>query len=58
MLLTIGMMVKNEEKYLERCLQALSPIVDVLDAELVIVDTGSEDRTVEIARKYTDNIYV
>ena len=56
MILSIGMIVKNEEKYLEQCLTALQPILDELDSELIITDTGSTDRTVEIARKFTDNI--
>lgn len=57
MLLTIGLMVKNEEKHLARCIEALMPILNKLEAELVIVDTGSEDNTVEIARKYTEKVY-
>jgi CDP-glycerol glycerophosphotransferase (TagB/SpsB family)/GT2 family glycosyltransferase len=57
MLLSIGMMVKNEEKYLEECLQGLKPILDEVDSELIIVDTGSTDRTVEIAKKYTNRVY-
>jgi len=57
MKLSIGMMVKNEEKNLERCLQSLQPIRDQIDSELIIVDTGSEDRTVEIAEKYKAQIY-
>ena len=54
MLLSIGLIVKNEEKYLERCLQALQPIRDALECELIIADTGSTDRSVEIAKKYAD----
>jgi glycosyltransferase involved in cell wall biosynthesis/SAM-dependent methyltransferase len=57
MLLTIGMMVKNEEKHLTECLSSLDKIRDELDSELVIVDTGSDDNTVEIAKKYTDKVY-
>lgn len=57
MLLSIGMIVKNEEKLLERCLTALKPILDNVDSELIIADTGSTDRTVEIAKKFTDNVY-
>lgn len=57
MLLSIGMMVKNEEKYLEKCLKSLMPLIDSLDAELIVVDTGSEDRTVEIAKKYASKVY-
>ena len=45
--------VKNEENVLARCLDS---IVDLMD-EIIIVDTGSTDRTKEIARGYTENIY-
>lgn len=57
MLLTIGMIVKDEEKYLESCLDALKPILDNVDSELIIVDTGSTDGTVEIAKKYTGKVF-
>lgn len=57
MLLSIGMMVKNEEKNLDKCLSSVMPLVDNLGAELIIVDTGSEDKTVEISKKYTDKLY-
>lgn len=56
MLLTIGMIVKNEEKYLGRCLSALTPILENVESELIIADTGSGDRTVEIARRFTDKV--
>lgn len=56
MLLTIGMIVKNEEKYLRQCLTALQPILNSIDSELIIVDTGSTDSTVEIAREFTDKV--
>lgn len=57
MLLSIGLMVKNESKHLEQCLRSLTPILDSLDSELVIVDTGSTDNTVQIARQYTENVF-
>lgn len=47
------MIVKNEEAFLGRCLSSVAPFVD----EIIIVDTGSEDRTVEIARAFTEKIY-
>lgn len=47
------LIVKNEEKVLERCLKSLQGLYD----ELIIVDTGSTDNTKEIARKYTDLVY-
>ena len=54
--LTIAMIVKNEEKKLDRCLSSLKPLMDAVPSELIITDTGSTDRTVEIAQKYTDRI--
>jgi glycosyltransferase involved in cell wall biosynthesis len=47
------MIVKNEEAVLARCLDSLKGIAE----EIVIVDTGSTDRTKEIAARYTDKIY-
>ena len=47
------MIVKNEESCLERCLNSISKFAD----EIIIVDTGSTDKTKEIARKFTDLIY-
>lgn len=54
--LTIGMIVKNEEKTLDRCLSSLKPLMEAVESELIVTDTGSTDRTVEIAKKYTDHI--
>lgn len=49
---SLCMIVKNEEATLDRCLSSVAGLVD----EIVIVDTGSTDRTKEIAGKYTDKI--
>lgn len=46
------LIVKDEEVLLGKCLDTLKGI-----DELVIVDTGSKDRTKEIASRYTDKIY-
>lgn len=46
------MIAKNEEEMLARCLDSLKGV-----DEIIICDTGSEDRTVEIAKKYTPNVY-
>lgn len=51
--ISVCMIVKNEGAVLERCLESLLPIAD----EIVIVDTGSTDKTKEIAARYTDKIY-
>ncbi len=54
--LTVGLIVKNEEKNLGKCLSALEPLLEAVPSELIVTDTGSTDRTVEIARKYTDHV--
>lgn len=51
--ISVCMIVKNEEAVLARCLDSLRGIAD----EIVIVDTGSTDRTKEIAALYTSRIY-
>lgn len=55
--LSIGMIVKNEENKLEKCLQALQPLRDALSCELVIADTGSTDSTRAIAERYADVVF-
>lgn len=57
MLLSIVMMMKNEEEHLDRTLGALKPLMNDINSELIILDTGSTDKSVEIAKKYTDNVY-
>ena len=51
--ISLCMIVKNEENTLSRCLDSVRGAVD----EIIIVDTGSSDRTVEIAKRYTDKVY-
>ena len=53
MTISVCMIVKNEERVLARCLDSLKGLYE----ELIIVDTGSTDRTKEIASHYTDKIY-
>lgn len=57
MLLSIVMMIKNEERYLDMTLKSLDPLMNYIKSELIILDTGSTDRSVEIAQKYTDKVY-
>ena len=50
--LTLSMIVKNEEKYLEGCLNSVCDITN----EIVIVDTGSTDKTLKIAKKTAERL--
>ncbi|MCC3374068.1 glycosyltransferase [Cohnella sp. REN36] len=52
-LLSLCMICKNEEKVLTRCLESVQGIAD----EIIVVDTGSTDKTKEIARRYTEHVY-
>ena len=45
--------MKNEEMNLAHCLDSVADLVE----EIIIVDTGSKDRTVEIASHYTTKVY-
>lgn len=50
---SVCIIVKNEEKHIEECCKRLQPY----GFETVIVDTGSTDHTIDLARKYTDRVY-
>ena len=50
-LLSIGMIFKNEERCLERCLKSLQPLRDAVPCELVMADTGAEDGSRTIAEQ-------
>jgi len=50
--LSLCMIVKNEEEFLEQCLSSVKYIAD----EIIIVDTGSTDRTKEIAKKFNAKV--
>lgn len=56
-LLSIGMIVKNEIRSLEKCLKALKPLLETIPCEVVIADTGSDDGTREVAGHYADIVF-
>ena len=47
------MIVKNEEEFLPNCLNSIKDVVD----EIIIVDTGSTDNTVTIAKSFGAKVY-
>ncbi len=51
--ISLCMIVKNEEDILARCLDTVCDLMD----EIIIVDTGSTDKTKEIAARYTKQLY-
>ncbi len=51
--ISVCIIAKNEEKHIEECLKRLK----LYPYEIVLVDTGSTDNTIEIASHYTKHIY-
>jgi O-antigen biosynthesis protein len=51
--LSLCMIVKNEEKHLVKCLKSIRDIVD----EIIIVDTGSTDKTKDIATVFGAKVF-
>jgi glycosyltransferase involved in cell wall biosynthesis len=56
MKLSIAMIVKDEEKNLPRCFQSIKTLLD-MGVQLVVVDTGSTDRTMGICKQYGAELY-
>lgn len=50
--ISVCIIAKNEEKRIEKCLASVKPY----GFEIVVVDTGSTDRTKEIASRYADKV--
>ena len=50
---SLCMIIKDEEKYLARCLTSVIPIVD----EMIVIDTGSADRSKDIAIIFGAQVY-
>jgi glycosyltransferase involved in cell wall biosynthesis len=53
MSISLALIVRDEEDTLGRCLDSMAAAVD----EIIVVDTGSQDATIDVAQRYTDRIY-
>lgn len=53
-LISAVLIVKNEQEHLPACLAALDGVVD----EIVVADTGSTDRTREVAEGFTERVFL
>ncbi|HFJ9287060.1 TPA: glycosyltransferase [Bacillus toyonensis] len=51
--ISVCIIVKNEEETIQNCLESIKDIAN----EIIIVDTGSQDTTIEICKKYGCNVY-
>ncbi len=51
---TVVIPVLNEEKYIEKTLKSIR--MQGIESEIIVVDSGSEDKTIEIAAKFADKI--
>ena len=58
LLLSVVLITKNEEQNLARTLESVWPLVADGKGEIIVVDSGSTDRTVEIARSFGAKVYV
>ena len=51
--LSVCLIVKNEEEFLNRCLSSVRGLAN----QIIVVDTGSTDRTIEIAREHGAQVH-
>ena len=58
MILSVVLITHNEESNIGRTLASVQPLVADAKGEIIVVDSGSTDRTVEIAKSYGAKVFV
>jgi glycosyltransferase involved in cell wall biosynthesis len=56
--LSVVLITQNEERNLPRTLESVMPLVHDGKGEIIVVDSGSTDRTVEIAQSYDVKVFI
>lgn len=51
--LSVTLIAKNEADRIRRCLESVADLAD----EIIVLDSGSTDATLDIAREYSDKVY-
>lgn len=54
--LTISLLCSGQKNTVRKCLDSLKPIMEQVSSELIIVDTGCDEKTHELLLEYTDQV--
>ena len=54
--LTISILASNRKDTIPKCLESIKPLLEKVDSELIVTDTGCDEDLLDIIRKYTDKI--
>ena len=54
--LTISLLCSGRKNTTKKCLDSLKPIMEQVSSELIIVDTGCDEKTRELLSEYTDQV--